>query len=459
MSKDSLLFDVGFNTCDISQFENILSKNLKFYHDKDGISTKEKFLFDLQKGLCKNPKIKQAKRVLVKESTQIFPLFRNDVLYGAIQYGEHLFYEKPEIPSGKAKFTHVWEQENGDWKLVTSLSFDHQAYEPTQSLNAIFDNRPQIEKWLKAHHVPALGIGIIQNGQLQQVDVFGVMAKDKPAPYNTIFNVASLTKPVTAIVALKLVSLGKWNLDQPLHKYWTDPDIASDARHEQLTTRLVLSHQTGLPNWRGDSPDHQLHFLFEPGTQYQYSGEGFEYLRKALEKKFKKSLQQLADELIFKPTQMTDTQYIWDDKIDTSRMATGYDTDGRAYATVKRSTPNAADDLLTTIQDYGKFLVSVLQREGLSEKVWEEMTSHQVASTHGKHFGLGFEIYDLDGGDYALSHGGADEGVRTLVFIFPKTQKGLLIFTNSDVGGSLYEDLVKYYLGKNGQKIIDIETK
>lgn len=304
-----------------------------------------------------------------------------------------------------------------------------------------------------------MGIGVIENGKLQQVKVFGEISKGISAPYNTIFNVASLTKPVTAMVALKLVSLGRWNLDEPIYKYWTDPEIANDPRNKKLTTRIVLSHQTGFPNWRYMNENKKLNFQFEPGTKYQYSGEGMEYLRKALEKKFKKSLQQLANELIFQPLKMTDTKYIWDKNVDTTRLAIGYDKDGKAYEIVKNKIPNAADDLLTTVEDYGKFLVSVMNSDGLSKIVFEEMTKNQVASTKGKHFGLGFEIYDLGNGEIALSHGGSDNGVQTIVFILPKTKQGLLIFTNSDTGGSVFEDLLKHYLGENGQKIFDIETK
>ena len=156
---------------------------------------------------------------------------------------------------------------------------------------------------------------------------------------------------------------------------------------------------------------------------------------------------------------MTDTKYIWDKNVDTTRLAIGYDKDGKSYETVKNKTPNAADDLLTTIEDYGKFLVSVMNSDGLSKKVFEEMISNQVASTKGKHFGLGFEIYDLGKGEFALSHGGSDNGVQTIFFIFPKTKKGLLIFTNSDTGGNIYENLLKHYMSDNGKKIFDIETK
>jgi len=459
LSRDSLLFNIGFNTCDIKQFEILLSENLKFYHDKDGISDKKIFLFDLKNGLCESPETRQVNRFLVKGSTEIFPLYKNGVLYAAVHNGEHIFTEERESQPGIAKFTNVWQLENGEWKLVTSFSFDHKAYENKKTENSIFDNDLEIEKWLKQNKVPTLGLGIIENGELKQIKVFGEITKDASAPYNTIFNVASLTKPVTAMVALKLVSLGKWNLDEPIYNYWTDPDVANDPRNKKLTTRLILSHQTGFPNWRWMNDSKKLNFQFEPGTKYQYSGEGLEYLRKALEKKFKKSLQQLADELIFQPLKMNDTRYVWNENIDTSRLAMGYDKEGNTYETVKNKTPNAADDLLTTIEDYGKFLVSVMNGDGLTQKVFNEMITPQVASSKGKHFGLGFEIYNLDNGQYALSHGGSDKGVQTIVFMIPKTKQGLLIFTNSDLGGSLYENLIKHYLGENGQKIFDIETK
>lgn len=459
LAKDSLLFDVGFNTCNMRQVESLLSDTLKFYHDKDGISGKAKFLADLKNGICSSQANRQVKRFLVKESTEIYPLYKNGVLYGAVQNGEHLFSEKREAQAGVAKFTNVWQLEDGEWKLVTSFSFDHKAYEGKSEGYPTFDSNAEIERWLKESKVPTLGIGIIDGGKLQQVKVFGEVAKGGVAPYNTIFNVASLTKPVTAMVALRLVSMGKWSLDEPVYKYWVDPDIANDPRSKKITTRHILSHQTGFPNWRWMNDGHKLTFLFDPGTGYQYSGEGMEYLRKALERKFGKSLQQLASELIFQPLKMNDTKYVWDKNVDTTRLAVGYDKDRKAYEVVKNKAPNAADDLLTTVEDYGNFLAAVVNGNGLTKKVFDEMTTNQVATTKGKHFGLGFEIYDLGNGELALSHGGSDKGGQTIVFILPKTKQGLLIFTNSDTGISVYEALLKHYLGKKGQIIVDIETK
>lgn len=470
MSRDSLLFNVGFNTCDISQFENLLSDNFEFYHDKDSISDKALFLKNFRKGLCGSVGTYQSRRYLVPNSTEVYPLYKKGVLYGALQNGIHQFYEKSvgknesltnakEHFGSTARFTHVWLLENGVWKLKRSFSYDHQSENTAGTKASIFDNDPEIEKWLKQNNIPTLGIGVINNGKLQEIKVYGELKKGVPAPYNTIWNVASLTKPITAIVALKLVSSGKWDLDEPVYKYWTDPDIAKDPNNKLLTTRIILSHQTGFPNWRFMNESGKLDFKFKPGTKYQYSGEGLEYLRKALESKFHKSLNQLASELIFEPLKMTDTQYFWDKKTDESRFATGYDNKGNAYETHKNTTANAADDLLTTIGDYGTFLCSVLNGDGLTKKVFDEMTANQVETEKGKHFGLGFEKYDLENGEYALSHGGSDQGVQTLVFILPKTKQGLLIFTNVDDGYKVYEKLLLHYLGKNGKRLIDIETK
>ncbi|TDW45829.1 CubicO group peptidase (beta-lactamase class C family) [Flavobacterium sp. 270] len=463
IAKDSLLFNIGFNNCDIKQFEDLLTEDFEFFHDKDSISNKTRFLNTLKSGLCGSPATFKSRRELVDGSTEIFPLYKKGILYGAIQMGAHRFYEtsngKPEQFGSIAKFTHVWLLKNKEWKLSRSLSYDHQTVSSIENKTTVFDDNEITEKWLKENNVPALGIGIIKEGKLKQIKVFGELKKDVSAPYNTIWNVASLTKPVTAIVALKLISQGKWNLDEPVYKYWTDPDIANDPNNKLLTTRIILSHQTGFANWRFMNKSGKLEFQFKPGTKYQYSGEGLEYLRKAMESKFHKTLNQLATELIFEPLKMTDTKYIWDSKTDESRFAIGYDNKGKAYEIFKNKTANAADDLLTTIEDYGTFLCSVMNGDGLSKKVFEEMNSNQVETVKGKHFGLGFEKYDLENGEYALSHGGSDQGVQTLFFILPKTKEGLLIFTNADDGHKVYEQLVLRYLGKNGQKLIDIETK
>jgi Beta-lactamase/Domain of unknown function (DUF4440) len=345
--KDNLLFNQGFNNCDISQFQNLVSNNFEFYHDKGGLTaSKTAFIESIKTGICKMSN--KARRELMVGSLEVYPLEKAGVLYGAIQIGQHRFYEtekdKPERLTSIAKFTHLWLLENGEWKLSRVLSYDHQVNIDEKNNAKLFHDKDITEKWLIDNNIPAVGIGYIKNGEISEIKLFGEHQKGKVAPTNAIFNVASLTKPVTAMVALKLVSQGKLNLDEPLDRYWIDPDIADNPWHKKITTRIILSHQTGFANWRRLNKSKKLEFAFEPGTKYQYSGEGFEYLRIALEKKFNKSLEKLADELIFRPLKMNDSHLIWDEKIDETRFAIGYDKTGLAYETVKRKKANAADD-------------------------------------------------------------------------------------------------------------------
>src|SRR5690606_24352809 len=252
ISRDSLLFTIGFNTCDITQFENLLCDDFKFFHDKDGIADKKQFLHSLRNGLCASPETYQSRRELVAGTTEIFPMYKNNVIYAAIQKGNHRFYEtippNKEAFAGVARFTHVWLLENGQWKLSESLSYDHQNSDFSDEENTLFNNEASVEHWLKENKIPTLGIGIINNRKLQHIKVYGELRPSVKAPYNSVFNVASLAKPVTAMVALRLASMRKWDLDEPLFHYWIDPDVAQDKNHKQLTTRHVLSHQSGFTN-------------------------------------------------------------------------------------------------------------------------------------------------------------------------------------------------------------------
>lgn len=463
-AKDSLLFNLGFNNCDIKQFENLVSGDFEFYHDQSGITnTKVEFITGIKNGLCQLAY--KPKRELAKNKMEVYPLEKNGVLYGAIQTGIHNFYavadNKPEYLTSIAKFTHVWILENGDFKLSKGLSYDHKDFEKPYDEKLLFTDKNETERWLKQKRIPALGIGFIKDGKIEQISVFGELQTNKPAPVNTIWNIASMTKPITAIVALTLINAGKWDLDEPVDKYYTDPDVANDPRAKLLTTRIILSHQTGFSNWRGNNEDGKLSFEFEPGTKYQYSGEGYEYLRKALEKKFKKSLEQLASELIFKPLQMNDTRFIWDDHIDSTRFAKWYNEKGVLYETQKNTTANAADNLLTTVEDYAKFLVHILNGAGLSDKLYKEMIADQVRINDYKHFGLGWWVDESinENKDFALVHGGDDIGVHTIAFIVPKTKQALLIFTNSDNGTDAFAEVLVKFLGKDGDGILNIEMK
>lgn len=121
-----------------------------------------------------------------------------------------------------------------------SLSYDHNDPIHDKVQNSF---EKEIELLLIQEKVPALGLGIIENGRLKQIQVFGDINKDLPSSYNSIFKVASLTKPITALVTLKLISTGKLGLDEPLDKYWKDSDLKNDKRTKKLTPHLHTNSQ------------------------------------------------------------------------------------------------------------------------------------------------------------------------------------------------------------------------
>jgi len=340
--------------------------------------------------------------------------------------------------------------------LIALLILTNSSFAQTDSvqINLLKD----IPKWMAEYHVPCVGVGIIENGKIKWAKNFGDLQAGHPAPKNTLFNIASQTKPVTAMLTLKLVEMGKWDLDEPLAHYWIDPDIAGDPYLMKLSTRFVLSHQTGFPNWRSDNGGAKLHFNFEPGTASGYSGEGFEYLRKALESKFHKSLAVLMDSLLFKPLGMKDTYY-WSKNLDTTRFAMWHDGQGKRYDTSIQTSVSAADDLITSIANYCNLGIYAMELANEGRPVYAEMVKPQRRTKPGNASGLGWGLVDgLPDGEYALQHGGSDIGVRTMAVFLPKSRSGVVVMTNADNGGFICDRIIKRALA-NGTQILAAMNK
>lgn len=444
--QDSIFFERGFNQCDLDYLNSRIAEGLKFYHDQSGFQNKKAFFKNTKKYICSNSEIKPIRRV-DGNSLEVFPLYNNGKLYGGIQNGVHHFYlrekGKPDLWTGTAKFTTVWIKKEDIWVMSDVLSYDHK--DPVAE-----NSKSDIETLLIENNVPALGIGVIENGKLTKVEVYGSLDKQTTAPYNTIFKVASLTKPIVAMIALKLIDKGLLDIDEPLYHYWIDPDIKNDMRQKELTPKLILSHQTGFPNWRYMTESNTLNFQFDPGTKYQYSGEGFEYLRKAIENKFDKSIEELAKEILFDPLNMSDTHFWWDSEMDETRYAQNFNKNGEKIETQKYYKANAAANLLTTVEDYGKFLEYVVGGAGLSKSLYQQMIAKQVKLKENDFFGLGWEILtDFSNDELALLHTGKDPGVSTLAIWFPKSKNGYIIFLNGDNVDEVYEELLtkRLYLG------------
>ncbi len=461
---DSLVFDEGFNKCRFDVLENIMHKDLQFLHDQNGSQNRDDFFKVFKESICSNPNAKPIRK-LVDGSLIVYPLKNEGKIYGAIQMGVHEFYivepnKEPRF-TANGKFIHTWLLENGQWKLFRVVSYDHQQPKKYPAMfednfpYPLFDNDSQIETLLKKQKIPSLSIGYIENGKLQQIRAFGEQKPNVAIAINSIYKVASLTKPITALVVLKLIEAGKWKLDEPIAKYYIDPAIKDDPFINKLTTRHILSHQSGFPNWRYLKEDKKLVFEFEPGTKFQYSGEGYEYLRKAIEIKFKKSLEQIANELLFTPLKMPDTHYYWTKTTDENRYAVESDKMGLPLKFEKYYTPNAAANLLTTVEDYSNFLVHILDSAGLSPQLYKEFISPQSTMKAGINWGLGMQLFpDLPNKEFALVHTGGDDGTKCIVILLPKSKRGLVIFVNSENGLVIWKKIIEEYLGETGKEIV-----
>ena len=173
----------------------------------------------MKSGLCKESK-NRYRRELVEGSLEVFPLKNSKILYGAIQNGTHRFYANDNGVKGKfesiARFSHVWMLKNDAWQLSRIFSCDHKGKGYLGDANKKFKDENAIRDFIKENNIPALGVGVIEKGQIEQIRLYGEIKPGVKAPYNAIFNVASLTKPVTSLVTLKLVRMGDWDLDKPL---------------------------------------------------------------------------------------------------------------------------------------------------------------------------------------------------------------------------------------------------
>ena len=155
------------------------------------------------------------------------------------------------------------------------------------------DSRRQEElrSLMAAGNLPGLQVARVEDGTVVEDFALGVVEAEGEVPItaSTVFEAASLSKPVTAYVAFRLVDRGELDLDTPLWEILEYPRLAHDGRARTITPRMVLSHTTGLPNW-GGTP---LELIEEPGEAWGYSGEGFVYLQRAMEKLTGRSLQEL----------------------------------------------------------------------------------------------------------------------------------------------------------------------
>ena len=216
----------------------------------------------------------------------------------------------------------------------------------------------QIPEWLRASSVPGLSIVLVENAGVAWRRSFGLKDAESKTPVDndTLFEAASMSKPPFAYVVMKLCESGVIGLDVPLTKYVSERFLEGDSRLELITARHVLSHTSGFQNWRSEKEPLAIHFT--PGSQYLYSGEGYNYLQTVVTKLLGQSFETFMTRRLFEPFGMTSSRYVWNDEA-ARRMARPHDPDGKPIDNNK-STESAvarygsAGALLTTPTDYAK---------------------------------------------------------------------------------------------------------
>ncbi|MEM7382369.1 MAG: serine hydrolase domain-containing protein [Bacteroidota bacterium] len=300
-----------------------------------------------------------------------------------------------------------------------------------------------VEQQMEALNVPGLSLAIINEGKVVYHLVKGIADSEKKLKVtgNTIFEGASLSKPLFAYFMMSFVEEGKLDLDKPLYEYLPNPDIAYDERYKKITARMVLSHTTGFPNWRTDHEGDKLFISFEPGTDFQYSGEGYQYLAKVLAHILgtdDAGLESIYQEKVARPLNMQYTKFIQDDR-NMQNKSRGYIDEKAVEEDDDPKIFGAAFSIHSEALDFSNWLIALLDKKGLSDKSYAELfkTQFVLPEDHPQResgvtdWTLGFAKGIMPFGT-AYGHGGNNPGYTSIFVIAPETKWGYVIFTNAN---------------------------
>ncbi len=359
-------------------------------------------------------------------------------------------------------------------------AFDNIWYRADGAAGAELD----IARLLRLSNVPSLALTVVNNRRItsRAQGVIRTGAAD-PATPDTVYAAASLTKTVFAFLVLGLVVDGLLSLDTPVREYLALPD-PDDARAKRITIRHLLGHTSGWRNWRfGPTPP--LTSAFEPGSQWSYSGEGYFFLQRVVERVTGSALGTLARERIFGPLGMSRSAMMGTPELlagaaighntrgeplvsPMSRMieelhrivqARGASLDGALVADAEEAmrradasrpvlpvslTPNAAASMVTSANDFGLFLrhlITARRRGGRDAQIVSLMFTPQVRLNEALHWGLGVGLEAREGRMLGWQWGD-NPGFKNFVVVDPARQSAMAVFTNGDRGARVYEKVL-----------------
>ena len=299
---------------------------------------------------------------------------------------------------------------------------------------------------MRRSKIPEVAVAVFSHGRVESVFC---SSSAKPLAADSIFEAASLSKPVFAYGVLKLVRDHRLDLDKPLAEYLDRPyehehnpfgqgvaDTTIDPRFAKITARMVLSHTSGLPNWSHHGP---LTFLNDPGERWSYSGEGYVYLQRVVEAITDQSTDAFLENAVLLPLGMTHSSFTWQAAFSSQAMP-GHSATGTPASIDQFSRPVVSSTLYTTLGDYSRFLMKMLQPAADSPFLLEEKGQVAVRPNLNLYWGLGLAIERARSDSYF--HWGANPGFQSFFLCQPVTGRGVLFLTDSDNGLDLVNYLV-----------------
>ncbi len=302
---------------------------------------------------------------------------------------------------------------------------------------------------LDYYQIPGASIAIIKKGKVVYSKAYGVTnpITGQAVEESTLFEFGSITKPVFSFVVMRLVEKGFIDLDKPLYKYLPFPDVAHDKRYKLITARHVLSHQTGFPNWAERNEKGEFDLLFKPGTQFGYSGEGFEYLKRVIVHLLNKDIDTIIQEELITPLKLDNFFFKTNDYV-RKNIADGFYRGTPSKAGFEE--PNMAASLMTNPKDFAKFAIAIRNKIGLTEQTYNDVFKKLVVINESLSRGLGFELRNDNLGE-SYGHTGITRDFVSFYRYYPEKDFGFVFTANNITGGWLTLLTLKQFLitGKN----------